>query len=68
MAERRGGRHKQLLDDLKAKRGYRNLKEEVLDRNLWRTRFRKTGYKMMYKVVCVCVYVFMHICMYYVFF
>ena len=39
MTGRRGGRHKQLLDDFKGKRGYRNLKEEALDRTLWRTGF-----------------------------
>jgi hypothetical protein len=36
-------RGKQLLDDLKEKRRYWNLKEEALDRNLWRTRFGR-GY------------------------
>jgi hypothetical protein len=35
----RGRRRKQLLDDLKEKRGYWKLKEEALDRALWRTRF-----------------------------
>jgi hypothetical protein len=30
---------KQLLDDLKRKRGYWELKEEELDRSLWRIRF-----------------------------
>jgi hypothetical protein len=39
MTGRRGRRRKQLLDDLKEKRRYRKLKEEALDRNLWRTRF-----------------------------
>jgi hypothetical protein len=34
---------KQLLDDLKEKRGYWKLKEEALDRTLWRTRFGR-GY------------------------
>jgi hypothetical protein len=29
----------QLLDDLKETRGYWNLKQEALDRNLWRTPF-----------------------------
>jgi hypothetical protein len=43
MKGRRGRRHKQLLDDLKEKRRYRKLKEEALDRTLWRTRFRR-GY------------------------
>jgi len=36
---RGGGRRKQLLDDLKEKRGYWKVKEEVLDRTLWNTRF-----------------------------
>ena len=36
---RRGRRRKQLLDDLKETRGYWKLKEEALDRTLWRTRF-----------------------------
>ena len=37
---RRGGRRrKQLLDDLKVRRGYCQLKEEALDRTMWRIRF-----------------------------
>jgi hypothetical protein len=36
---RRGNICKQLLDDLKAKLRYWNLKEEALDRTVWRTRF-----------------------------
>jgi hypothetical protein len=40
---RKGRRSKQLLDDLKETRGHWNLKEEVLDHSLWRTRFG-TGY------------------------
>jgi hypothetical protein len=38
------GRRKQLLDDLKEKRRYWKLKEEALDRTLWRTRFGR-GYE-----------------------
>jgi hypothetical protein len=41
VAGRRGGRRKQLLDDLKGKRRYCKLKEEALDRTLWRTRFER---------------------------
>jgi hypothetical protein len=40
---RRGRRRKQLLDDFKEKRNYYKLKEEALDRILWRTRFGR-GY------------------------
>jgi hypothetical protein len=38
-----GIRCKQLLDDLKETRGYWKLKEEALDRTVWRTRFGR-GY------------------------
>jgi len=36
---RRGRRRKKLLDDLKERRGYSHLKEEALDRTMWRARF-----------------------------
>ena len=39
--ERRGRKRKQLLDDLKETRGYCKLKEDALDRTVWRTRFGK---------------------------
>ena len=34
-----GRRRKKLLDDLKERRGYSHLKEEALDRTMWRNRF-----------------------------
>jgi hypothetical protein len=40
---RRGRTRRQLLDDLKETRGYCELKEEALDRAVWRTRFGR-GY------------------------
>jgi hypothetical protein len=43
MTGRRGRRRNQLLDELKEKRRYWKLKEEVLDCILWRTRFGR-GY------------------------
>ena len=39
VARRRGRRRKKLLDDLKDRRGYSHLKEEALDRTIWRHRF-----------------------------
>ena len=39
VTRRRGRRRKQLLDDLKDRRGYCQLKEEALDRTMWRNRF-----------------------------
>jgi hypothetical protein len=39
VTERRGRRRRKLLDDLKERRGYSYLKEEALDRTVWRARF-----------------------------
>jgi len=36
VTRRRGRRRRKLLDDLKDRRGYYHLKEEALDRTLWR--------------------------------
>jgi len=36
---KQGRRRRKLLDDLKERRGYFNLKEEALDRTMWRARF-----------------------------
>ena len=36
VTRRRGRRLKKLLDDLKDRRGYCHLKEETLDRTIWR--------------------------------
>ena len=40
VTKRRGRRRKKLLDDLKDRRGFSHLKEEALDRTMWRNRFR----------------------------
>jgi hypothetical protein len=39
VTKRRGRKRKKLLDDLKKRRGYSHLKEEALDRTMWRNRF-----------------------------
>jgi len=36
---RQGRRCRKLLDDLKERRGYSHLKEDALDRTMWRGRF-----------------------------
>jgi hypothetical protein len=46
VTRRRGRRRKQLLDDLKEKRGYCKLKEEALDRTMWGTRYGR-GYGLV---------------------
>ena len=42
VTRRRGRRRKKLLDDLKDRRGYSHLKEEALDRTMWRNRFGRS--------------------------
>ena len=39
VTRRRGRRRKKLLDELTDRRGYCQLKEEALDRTMWRNRF-----------------------------
>ena len=39
VTRRRGRRRKKLLDDLKDRGGYSHLKEEALDRTMWKNRF-----------------------------
>jgi hypothetical protein len=41
VTRRRGRRRGKLLDDLKDRRGYSHLKEEALDRTMWRHHFRR---------------------------
>jgi hypothetical protein len=36
---RRGRKRRKMLDGLKERRGYSHLKEEALDRTMWRARF-----------------------------
>jgi hypothetical protein len=39
VTRRQGRRRKKLLDELKERRGYSHLKEEAVDRSMWRDRF-----------------------------
>ena len=42
VTRRRGRRRRKLLDDLKDRTGYSHLKEEPLDRTMWRNSFGRT--------------------------
>ena len=42
MTGRQGRRRRKLVDDLKERRGYSHLKEEALDRTMWRARFGRS--------------------------
>jgi len=46
---RRGRRGQQLLDDVKETKGFWTLKEEELDRTLWRTGFGR-GYGIVVRL------------------
>ena len=46
MTRRQGRRRKKLLDDLKDRRGCCHLKEEAVDRNMWRDRFGR-GFELV---------------------
>ena len=39
---RRGRKRRKLLDDFRERRGYSQLKEEALDRTVWRARFGRS--------------------------
>jgi len=56
---RRGRRRRKLLDDLKERGGYTYLKEEALDRIMWRARFGKGfGPVVRQTTKCVNTYIF----------
>ena len=48
LIRRQRGRRKKLLDDLKDRRGCCHLKEEALDRNMWRERFGR-GFEHVFR-------------------
>ena len=43
MTRRRGRRRRKLTDDLKNRKGYSHLKEEALDRTMWRAGFGRSS-------------------------
>ena len=45
VTRRRGRRRRKLLDDFKESRGYSQLKEEALDRTVWRAGFGDRSYR-----------------------
>ena len=61
VTRRRGKRHKKLLDDLKDRRGYSHLKEEALDRTMWRNLFRGGfGPVARQNTECMCECLYLH--------
>ena len=67
VTERRRRRRGKLLDDLKERRGYSHLKEEALDRTMWRARFGR-GFgpvaRQTTKGTYIYIHIYMYVCMY----
>ena len=64
MARRRGRRRKKPLDDLKDRRGYSHLKEEALDRTVWRHRFGGgfgPAVRILNERMNECIYIYIYI-------
>jgi len=61
---RRGIRRRQLLDDLTKRRGYSHLKEEALDRTMWRAHFGR-GFGPVIRQTAEWMNEWMNYCMYY---
>jgi len=62
---RRGIRRRKLLDDLKVGRGYSHLKEEALDRTMWRAGFgRGFGPVVIQttKYIYIYIYIYFFLC------
>ena len=51
MTRRQGRRRKKLLDDFKDRRGYCELKEEALDRTMWRNRFTRGFGPVVWQII-----------------
>ena len=68
MTRRRGRRWRKLLDDLRDRRGYSHLKEEALDRTMWRNHFaggfepviRQNTEWYKYKYIYIYIYEMIH--------
>jgi len=56
---RRGRKRRKLLDDLKERRGYSHLKEEDLDRTMWRARFGR-GFGPVVRQITNGIYIFIY--------
>ena len=64
---RQGRRRRKILDDLKERRGYSRLKEEALDRTMWRARFgRGFGSVVRQTTIRMNIYIYIYILMLYV--
>ena len=69
MTGRQGRIRTKLLDDLKERRGYCHLKEEVLDRTMWRARFGRgfgpvVRQTTIGKNIYMCIYIYIYIYIY----
>ena len=61
VTRRRGRRRKKLLDDLKDRRGYCQLKEKALDRTMWRNHFGRGFGPVVDRLLMMMMMMMMHI-------
>jgi len=61
MTGRRGRRRRKLLDDLKERRRYSHLKEEALDRTMWRSRFGRGFGPVVRQTTNIYIYIYIYL-------
>jgi len=61
---RQGRRRRKVLDDLKERRGYSHLKEEALDRTMWRGRFGRGSGPVVRQTTKRIIYIYIYIYIY----
>jgi len=62
VTRRQGRRSKKLLDDLKDRRAYCELKEEALDRTMWRNRFAlDLSFDRLLMVIYIYIYIYINL-------
>ena len=61
VTRRQGRRRKKLLDDLKDRRRYCQLKEEALDRTMWRNRFARGFGPVVWQITDDYIYIYIYI-------
>ena len=67
VTRRQGRRRKKLLDDLKDRRGYCHLKEEAVDRSMWRDRFGRGSEPVFRQTTgrCISLFYLQYCCIFY---
>ena len=60
VTRRRGRRRRKLLDDLKERKEYSHLKEEALDRTMWRAGFGRGFGSVLNVYIYIYIYIYIY--------